>query len=50
MSFPPAFDELKSLKKVDARGITHGKNFQEGIKERMPWVHFIFDLPCNCAD
>ncbi|MBI1836880.1 MAG: leucine-rich repeat domain-containing protein [Flavobacteriia bacterium] len=50
MNFPENIMNLKSLKKIDARGISHSNNFQTNWKDRLYWVHIIFDLPCNCAD
>lgn len=48
--FPEAFKNMLSLKKIDARGISHGRKFQERNKENLPQVTILFDTPCNCQD
>lgn len=48
--FPEAFKKMQALKKIDARGISHGRKFQERNKESLPQVTILFDTPCNCLD
>lgn len=48
--FPDAFKNMESLVKIDARGISHGKKFQEKWREELPKIKILFDTPCNCLE
>lgn len=48
--FPDGFFTLSKLKKVDLSGIRFGPTFQRSLSERMPWVEFVMDEPCDCME
>lgn len=48
--YPDGFYTLKSLRKVDLSGIRFGPTFQKALQERMPWVDFVMDEPCDCME
>lgn len=49
-TFPNSIIEITTLKKIDTRGISHGKQFQDSWSEKLPNVRFFFDAPCNCSN
>jgi Leucine-rich repeat (LRR) protein len=49
-TFPEGLVQMKALKYIDARGITHGAKFQFDWKQKLPWIKIDFDAPCNCFE
>ncbi len=49
-NFPEIFLTMKSLKSIDARGVTHGPKFQKTWTEKLNWVTIEFEPPCNCFE
>ena len=41
---------LTSLRKLDLRGLMYNAKSQAEIRNRLPNVKVLFDLPCNCID
>lgn len=49
IDFPEAFLRLPNLIKLDARGISRSKSFQEKWIKLLSKTKIYFDVPCNCG-
>lgn len=47
-SLPMSMVGMANLRKVDLSGIKFSPEFQKGWIERMSWVKFVFEEPCDC--
>jgi len=49
-TLPMSMVAMKNLRKVDLSGIKFSPSFQKGWVERMSWVRFVFEEPCDCMN
>lgn len=47
-SLPESLVQLLNLQEVDFTGVRFSREFQDKWREKMPWVNWVFDPPCNC--
>ena len=46
---PESMTKMRKLKSVDMRGMNYSMEFQQKLKDRLPWVKFEFNLGCDCG-